>query len=95
VGLGSIFSITDTDSGLSSKIVELTSYRKDFSEDRTIEFEGADGAVLYNRKGFGYWGPGTVLPGVPVSGTSTFGWGTNGTVNNINGTIFGSCFSWW
>jgi hypothetical protein len=95
VGLGSIFFISDVDSGLAARIVELTAYRKDFSEDRTIEFEGADGGALYNRKGFGYWGPGTALPGVAVSGTSTFGWGTNGTVNNINGTYFGSFFAWW
>jgi hypothetical protein len=95
VGLGSIFFISDTDSGLSSKVVELTGYRKDFSEDRTVEFEGADGGALYNRKGFGYWGPGTALPGVAVSGTSTFGWGTNGTVSNINGTYYGSFFAWW
>ena len=94
VGLGSVFAISDTDSGLSSKIVELTGYRKDFSEDRTIEFEGADGAVLYNRKGFGYYEDGTT-PGALVSGTSTAGVGTNGTVNNINETYFGSTFVWW
>jgi hypothetical protein len=95
VGLGSLFHVTDVDSGLDGKVVELVGYRKDFAEERTVEFDAIDGNSLYNRKGFGYWGPGTVLPGVPVSGTSTFGWGTNGTVNNINGTFYGSCFNWW
>ncbi len=95
VGLGSLFQITDTDSGLSEKIVELVGYRKDFSEDRTITFDAVDGNTLYNRKGFGFWGPGVSLPGVAVSNTSTFGWGPVGTVYNINETFYGSFFTWW
>lgn len=94
VGLGSVYQLTDVDSGLSSKTVELTAYRKDFSEERTIEFEGVDGESLYNKKGFAQHDIGTTIPRT-VTGTNTSGWGTNGTVSNINGTLYGSVFVWW
>ncbi len=94
-GLGSLYSITDPDSGLVAKTFEITEYSKDFTEGRDITFRGIDGDSIYNRRGFGFWMAGTLIPSGVVSGTSTLGWGTSGTQANINTAVFGSMFSWW
>lgn len=92
--IGTLLRLTDPNSGISNRILQVVGFNKDWT-NKTIEFETLDGDSLYQRKGFAFWDDGTVLPGVAVSGTSTAGWGTNGTVNNINSTIYGSQFSWW
>lgn len=93
--IGSLFRVTDPDSGLDGKVIEVTQYSKDISDDRKVVLSGVDGDILYNRKGYGYWMGGLVLPSGPVSGTSTGGCGTAGTVANINMSIYGSQFVWW
>jgi hypothetical protein len=93
--IGSLYQIVDQDSGLNGKVLEVTQYNKDVTDDRKVTLTGVDGDVLYNRKGFGYWMGGTVQPSGNVSGTSTFGWGTGGTQANINTAIYGSQFVWW
>lgn len=95
VGMGSLLSITDVDAGVNGKLVQIVGYDKDVSEGRTCRFEAIDGEALFRRKGYCYWGRGTSLPGETVSGTSNSGWGTQGTVHNINTTIYGTQFVWW
>lgn len=93
--LGSLFKVTDADTMLNEKVVELTGYQKDFLDERTIAWEGMDGDAVYLRKGYGFWMNGTDMPSGNVSGTSTFGWGTSGTQANINTVVYGTMFSWW
>jgi hypothetical protein len=91
--LGTLLSVSDVNSGLSNKIVQLVSFQKDW-ENKTIDWNALDAESLYMRRGFAFWMGGTTLPGEAVSGTSISGWGTNGTVTNINTTIFGTQFVW-
>lgn len=91
--VGTLLQITDPNSGLSGKTVQVVGYNKDLS-NKVIDFECYDGEALYQRRGYARWEGDASLTNV-VSGTSTSGWGTNGTVNNINSTIYGSQFSWW
>lgn len=93
--IGSLFQVFDEDSGLGGKVLEVTGYEKDVTEQRNVVLSGIDGDVLYNRKGYGYWMGGTVQPSGNVSGTSTFGWGTGGTMAGINQQTYGSQFVWW
>lgn len=92
--IGTLLKITDPNSGLLNKTVQLVGFEKNF-EDREIDFMALDAETIYLRKGYAFWMGGVSLPGAVVSGTSTSGWGTNGTVNNINGSLYGSQFSWW
>lgn len=94
VAIGSLFRVTDVDSGLAGKVVEVTSFEKDFSENRSITIGCIDGDTVYVRKGFGLWEDGTLMTEV-VTGTSSMGWGTSGTMTNINATQYGSQFVWW
>lgn len=91
--IGTLLQITDPNSGLSGKAIQVVGYNKDWS-NKVIDFEAFDGETLYQRRGYARWEGDSSLTNV-VSGTSTSGWGTNGTVNNINSTIYGSQFSWW
>lgn len=91
--IGTLLKITDPNSGLATKVVQVVGYRKAWS-DKVIEFESLDGEAIYLRKGYAFWEGDNSLTAV-VSGTSTSGWGTNGTVNNINTTIYGTQFNWW
>jgi len=90
--IGSLIAVNDDDCVIDSRIFEVSSSQRDFCEDRKIKFEMLDAESLYRQKGFAFWEDGTT--GEIVSGTSTSGWGTNGTVNNINTEIFGTVFSW-
>lgn len=91
--IGTIFQITDPNSGLNSKIIQVVGYNKNWS-GKIIDFECFDAETLFLRKGYAYWEGDNSLTNA-VSGTSTSGWGTNGTVSNINPTIYGTQFSWW
>lgn len=92
--IGTLLRITDPNSSLSGKVVQVVGYNKNWSE-RTIEFQALDAESLYQRKGFAFWGTTGTLPGDTVTNSSVSGWGTGGTVNNINGTLYGSYFAWW
>lgn len=95
VDLGSLFNVIDADSGLNNKTVEIVSYEKDFVEERKVNFHCIDGEAVYSRKGYGQWMSGTVQPSGMVSGTSTWGWGTSGTMAGINTSLYGTMFVWW
>lgn len=92
--LGTLMSVSDPDSGFSGKIVEIIGYDKDFTESRKVTLNCVDGESIYSRKGFGQWASGPTLPSGPVTGTSTFGWGTSGTMANIDVSTYGSMFVW-
>jgi hypothetical protein len=91
--IGTLLQITDPNSGLSSKTVQIVGYSKNWS-NKTIEFQCLDAETLYQRRGYAQWEGDASLTNI-VSGTSTSGWGVGGTVNNINSTIYGSQFVWW
>lgn len=91
--IGSLYAINDDDAALSSRVFEIVGWRKSFVDERLVRLEAWDGDKLYKQKGFAKWEDATSLTAV-VSGTSTSGWGTSGTVNNINTSFFGSYFSW-
>jgi hypothetical protein len=94
VNLGTLLVVNDPDSGLSNKVVEVVGYTKDFTDGRKIDFSCIDGESVYSRKGFGQWMSGASLPSGDVSGTSTFGFGTSGTMANINVSTYGTQFTW-
>ena len=106
VKLGSIYTVTDTDTGLATKAVQIMNYQKDLDKGNTVQVMTYDAESLYQRKGFFYWGHGTNQPPGTGAGTDTFIWGTAyppnvqshlppGTAHGINETLFGSYFSWW
>lgn len=94
-GIGSLYTVTDADSGIGGKTVEIIQYEKDFTENKKVEFKALDAEALYLRKGFAKWGTGIVLPGNVVNTNSISGWGSNGTCPGIDTTYCGTCFVWW
>ncbi len=94
IEVGTLLTITDINSQLSGKVVQVVGFNKDW-EKRSISFDALDAESLYQRKGYAFWGTTGTLPGDAVSTSSISGWGTLGTVNNINTSLYGSQFSWW
>lgn len=97
--IGTLVSLSDDTSGLSSKVVQVLDYNKNFSSSRTITFKGIDGDALFLKRGYGAW-EGDDDNDLNVSGTSTGGWGTSlggteGTCFGINTDKFGTEFVWW
>jgi len=106
--------VTHTTGSLGTTVHEITRTERNFG-DRRVILEGLNASDLYYGKGFGFWeenpdggtGPGTstaTLWDKVVSGTSTWGWGTNtgtlpvgteGTCYNIDTSIYGTIFKWW
>ena len=92
--IGTLVTITDVNSGVTGKVVQVVGFDKDWT-NKIITFDCLDGESLFQRKGFSYWGTTGTLPGDAVSNSSVSGWGTAGTVANINSSLYGSQFSWW
>jgi hypothetical protein len=90
--VGSIYSVEDTDCLTGGKPFEVTAWRHDFANDRSVTLNMWDGVSLYQR-GYAKWEGDSNLSAA-VSGTSLSGWGTQGTVHNINAPSFGSVFAW-
>jgi len=95
VGLdvGSLVTVTDADLGYSGKEFEVTGWSKDFDKERNVSLSLLDANALYRQRGYARWEDATSLTAT-VSGTSTSGWGTNGTVANINVPVYGQRFVW-
>ncbi len=91
--VGSLFAVTDTDMDYTSKVFEVVGWEKDLANNRTETLEMWDGDAVYRSKGYAKWEGDNSLTAV-VSGTSLSGWGTGGTVNNINTDFFGTVFLW-
>lgn len=74
-----------------SKLFEVIGWSHEFSGDRSVSLDMWDAQGLY---GYGYakWQGSNSLTNV-VDNNSTSGWGTNGTVTNIN-PAYGSNFAW-
>lgn len=90
--IGSLYQVVDTDCLTGSKTYEVSAWRHNFSDDRAVDLSLMDAANFYQR-GYARWEGDGVVTNV-VSGTSVSGWGTNGTVNNINASNFGTQFYW-
>jgi hypothetical protein len=88
--IGTLLTITDPNSGISSKVVQVVGFTKNF-EQKEIEFNCWDGEALWQRRGYAFWNGSTMS--VPGNETSNAIWGPiSGTMNT---TIYGSQFSWW
>lgn len=96
--IGSLIKLTDPQSGLSDKIIQILDYTKGFGNSNTISFSGYDGESLFLKRGYAKWEGDDDLTAL-VSGTSTSGWGTTisgvGTCFNINETYYGTVFNYW
>jgi len=105
-GIGDLVKITEPNCGLNEKVVQINSFNADILSSKKVMFEGLDGESLYSLKGYGFWEDESDVAGVwwgAVSGTSTSGWANggpqsglpNGTVLNIDETLYGTAFVWW
>ncbi len=92
--VGSLVTVTNADLGYSSKALEVIGWSKDFDKERKVHLSLLDADALYKQRGYANWEDGSSLTRA-VSGTSTSGWGTNGTVSNINTAVYGNRFVWW
>lgn len=91
--VGSLVAVNDRDLGYTDKAFEVIGWSKDFAQDRKVTLKLIDANALYSQRGYARFEDATSLTAT-VTGTSTSGWGTNGTVANINGTIYGQRFVW-
>jgi hypothetical protein len=91
--VGSLFDIEDTDLSYTGRVFEVIGWKKNFTDRRSIQAELLDADAIYKIKGYAKFEGDNDMELV-VSGTSTSGWGTNGTVNNINTAFYGNYFSW-
>jgi len=102
--LGTLLRITDINSSLNDTVVQVTDYKKKLSTSKNIDFTGWNGDSLFKQRGYARW---TDTTGT-VNGSSIGGWGTlfhqsggepftgiNGTVHNINETLYGTVFNLW
>jgi len=107
VDVGALVKVTDPDSSLATTIVQVTKYSKGFSSSKKIMFEGLNGETLFRQRGYAKWEGDDDLD-ASVSGTSVGGWGTmfnrsgtkpfsgnDGTIHNINESLYGSVFVHW
>jgi hypothetical protein len=91
--VGTMLAVMDSDQYGSAKVFEVVGWRKDFSSSREMVLDMWDGEALYSQRGYARWEGDASLTNA-VSGTSTSGWGTNGTVHNINTAFYGTQFVW-
>ncbi len=94
VDIGTMLVVTDADMAYSDAPFEVTSWSKDLDKGRKIKLTLSDARALYGVRGYGRWEDGTTKEEA-VTGTSTFGWGTNGTTPGINTSVYGQRFVWW
>jgi len=102
--IGSLVKVTDSQSGMNSKTIQILDYTKGFGNGNRLTFSGYDGESLFVKRGYAFWDDGTSAGGTEIivnncTGTSTSGWGTTilgiGTTLGINEDKFGSQFIWW
>lgn len=91
INLATTVQVTHPEGSLTNRKVFLTEKTLNPLECQ-IKFMGWDFNSLFGGKGYAFWmtGSGTLS----VSGTSRAGWGTLGTVHNID-TQIGTIFKWW
>jgi len=99
VEIGDLLTVTDVNSGLNSKVVQVRKFNKDFPNRKVVDFEMFDAETLYYGRGWSFWGTeasgGNIVP-TAVSSTSTSGFADGSDqVANINTTIYGTAFKWW
>ena len=95
-GIGSLIKVTDSDSGLNEKLIQINAYNAHVIDDKRVHFKGLDGDSLWKQSGYAFWeDEGTVTNTVGTDNTS--GWATSptGTVNGINEDLYGTAFVWW
>jgi len=100
IEVADLVSVTDIDSGINEKILQVRKYTKDFPNSKTVEFEMLDGNSVYAGRGWAFWGTeitagGLIEPtAVTTSSTSGFANGSD-EVDNINETYYGTAYKWW
>jgi len=100
--IGTLIAVTDVNSGLSAKPLQVRKYTKDFPNAKNIMFEMLDAEALYYGKGWAFWGteasndPTPVIVPTAVTTSSRSGFADGGDlVANINSDIYGDNFKWW
>jgi hypothetical protein len=86
-GIGTVLTLTDTDSFGSARLSVVTGYSYQF-EERKMTLIAEDGEALYRQRGYARFDS----IGGTVTGTSKSGFSASGTVHNINSTLYGSIF---
>lgn len=106
-GIGDLVRLTDPDSGLNEKIVQINSYNADVINDKQVSFKGLDGDSLFLRNGYAHWEDDSDTNGTwwgtLVTSSHTSGWASggvqsgipNGIVVGIDTEIYGTAFKWW
>jgi len=96
--IGELLTVTDVNSGMSEKVVQVRKFNKDFPNAKNIKFEMLDADNLYYGRGWAFWGTETNLT-TAVTSSSRSGWSDGalytGTVNNINEAVYGTAFKFW
>ena len=95
VEIGDLLTVTDVDSAINERVLQVRKFNKDFSNGKTVDFEMLDGETIYYGRGWSFWGTQTNLTSV-VDDTSNSGWADGSdNVANINTTVFGDNFKYW
>lgn len=90
--IGSIYQVRDTDCLTGSKAYEVSAWRHNLNNERSVDLSMLDAYSFYKR-GYAKW-EGDGLLNKAVDSTSTSGWGTLGTTLGINETNYGTMFVW-
>ena len=95
VEVADLLTVTDVDSGINGRIMQVRKFTKDFPNSKTVDFEMLDGDTLYVGKGWSFWGTETDLT-TAVSSTSKSGWADGSDeVTGINEDFYGTAFKFW
>jgi hypothetical protein len=106
-GISDLIRLTDSDSGLNEKIIQITSYNADVINNKEVTYSGIDGESLFLRNGYAHWEDDSDTNGTwwgtMVTNTHTSGWADggvqsgipNGKVLNIGTDLYGTAFKWW
>ena len=103
-GISELVKVTDNDSGLDEKIVQINSYNADVISNKEVKYSGLDGDSLFSKNGYAYWeGEGNLTTIYDSSSGHTSAWADGGVqsgispgeVPGIDEDLYGTAFKWW
>jgi len=106
-GISELVKLTDVDSGLNEKIVQINAYNADVISNKEVKYSGLDGDALFLQNGYAHWEDDSDVAGTwwgtAVTSTHTSGWAyggiqsglSGGTTPGINEDLYGTAFKWW